>query len=474
MSDEDPDYRPSKKVSGLFERNQTRSYRSPRDSESDDANFATAANLDSLLSGIRVTGNDDNVDQDNMGEPHEAIRQMQEAFEAVALQTRNNDMKNLTELPYFGTPSDTDAKKWITDSCTELISHVEKATAGDTWNDQGRIRVLRSRLLGPALEYINEFSGVTMEEAKTYLLKMFHDPTTYASVSAEIEKCKRRNGEQIPFLAIRISKLYSRLKRVSTNDLTPEWIEKSKKELLLKLLPGAVRNFVKVDDDTYDVLLKGILDYLETNTQHKLTRADIENERERQIKQINMIHEKNNKNPPDTSNKNTNKTQTEQNNTKTENDVTIAAVTGSTETPNIPNQNGNNGNNHFYRGRGRGRNYGGRGRGRGNFHGGFRGRGRGRGRGYFRYDRRDNRNFGYNNNNQGYRDHSQYQCYACKQYGHIARFCDKGATSVNESGNANSTQQGNNNNKPREKGPITCWSCQGLNHIAKDCRNKNF
>ena len=460
MSDDDCDYRPTGKVNKLYERNTTRSY--SRVSESEDANFATAINLDSLLPSISVSESDD-----NMGEQNAAIRQMQEAFEAVALQNRNNDPRNLTELPYFGIHSDHDDKKWVTDSCTELLSHVEKATTGDTWNDQGRIRVLRGKLLGPALEYFNDFTGDTMVEAKAYLLKMFHDPTTYASVSAEIEKLKRRTGEQLPYLAIRISKLYAKLKRVSTDILTEQWIEKSKKELLLKLVPGAVRNFVKVDEVTYDELLKAILDYLETNTQHKMTRADIEAERERHIKQINMINEKNNKIAADSGNKNANKTQTDQNTKTTEDEATLAALTGVTDTPNNQNHNGSN---NFYRGRGRGRGYNNnRGRGRGNFQGGYRGRARGRGRGNFRNDRRDQRNTGYNN--QG-RDFSLYQCFTCKQYGHIARYCDKGAT--NEAGNTNTPQQGYNN-KPKERGPIVCYSCQGLNHIAKYCRqNKNF
>ena len=466
MSDDDSDYKPAGKLTGLFERNTTRSY--SRVSESDDVNFATASNLDSLLSS--VSGSDD---RDNMGEQQEVISQMKEAFEAVALQNRNNDMRNLTELPYFGVHSDPDEKKWVTDSCTELISHVEKATTGDTWNDQGHIRVLRGRLLGPALEYFNDFSGDTMVQAKAYLLKMFHDPTTYASVSAEIEKLKRRSGEQWPFVAIRISKLYAKLKRVSTGDLTDEWINKSKKELLLKLVPAAVRNFVKVDEVTYDELLKAILDYLETNVQHKLTRADIEAEREKHIKHINNINEK--KATSDTGNKNINKTQADQGTKTSEEEAAIAALTGVTDPPNNQNQYGNsNFNSNFNRGRFRGRGYGNRGRGRGNFQGGFRGRARGRGRGNFRNDRRDNRNAGYSNNSQGFRDYSLYQCFTCKQMGHISRFCDK--TPSNESGNANAQQQQNySNNKTKERGPVTCWTCQGLNHISKHCRqSKNF
>ena len=362
MSD-DPEYKPSQKISGLYERNRTRSYRAPRDSDSDDANYETAVNLDMLVTLVS-SENDDIANPDNMGDQQEAIRQMKEAFEAVAVQTRNNDMRNLTELPYFGIASDPEGKKWVTDSCNEFIAHVEKATTGDAWNDQGRIRVLRSKLLGPALEYFNDFEGENVDEATAFLYRMFHDPTTYASVSAEIERFKRRTGEQIPFIAIRIAKLYQKLKRVSTADLTDEWIDKSKKELLLKLMPGAVRNFVKVDEDIYDVLLEKIVDYLEINSQHNLTRADIDTEREKEIRRINLIKEKASKATSETNNKN-NKTQTDQN-TKTENDQTISVVTSPPDPPNNNNQNNNNSNNNsnFYRGRGRG--YGrGYGRGRG-------------------------------------------------------------------------------------------------------------
>ena len=47
MSDDDSDYKPAGKLTGLFERNTTRSY--SRVSESDDVNFATASNLDSFF-----------------------------------------------------------------------------------------------------------------------------------------------------------------------------------------------------------------------------------------------------------------------------------------------------------------------------------------------------------------------------------------------------------------------------------------
>ena len=294
MSDDsDTEYRPSSRIdeSHILRRNQTRSYRAPSVNGSDEeSNFDTAANLDTLLSSV---GNPSVYDNElNMEGTQEAIRNMKEAFEAVALASKQNDVRILADLPHFGIAADPDGKKWILDSCTDFLEHISKATADESWNDSGRIKVLRNKLLGPALEYFNDFDGNTMVEAKQYLLKMFHDPTTHASVSAEIERCKRRTGEQFTYFAIRIAKLYAKLKRVSTNDLTDNWIEKSKKELLLKSCPSAVRNFVKVDDESYDELLKKVLDYLECNTQHKMTRADIEDERNRQIKQINAVKDK--------------------------------------------------------------------------------------------------------------------------------------------------------------------------------------
>ena len=466
MSDsDDPDFRPNVRVdtSKLGRGIGTRSYRLSRHSDSSDSdhNFSTAGNLEKDIAEIV-----DPIDHDDdMGEQQEAIRSMKDAFEAIALSSKQNDMRTLMELPYFGIVSDPENKKWITDSCNELLDHVDKATRDESWNDSGRIKVLRSKLLGPALEYFNDFTGDTMAEAKTYLLKMFHDPTTHASVSAEIERLKRRNGEQFPYLAIRISKLYAKLKRVSTDDLTDNWIEKSKKELLLKLCPGAVRNFVKVDEDSFDKVLKGVLDYLETNTQHKLTRADIDAERERQLRQINALKEKNANKQTDNNTKTDNKTD-ETNSAKSE-PGTIAGVTNPPETPNKPDQ--NNGTNPP-RGRGRGRWFHRGGYNRGGFRN-FRGqRGRGRGRGSFRGGfRRDNRNSGYSN--EGYtKDFSNYQCYLCNKYGHIARNCDN-STVPNDSGNTNPPP---NNTKSKERGPVTCWTCGGPNHIATNCKQRNF
>ena len=98
----------------------------------------------------------------------------------------------------------------------------------------------------------------------------------YPTIMREIQNCKRRAGEQFKTLSIRVSKLYKRLKEVAGAELSDQWIETSKKELLISNCPPAVRNFLTLPADPYHVVLKKILNYLALNTQHHLTKLDIE------------------------------------------------------------------------------------------------------------------------------------------------------------------------------------------------------
>ncbi|CAL4083848.1 unnamed protein product, partial [Meganyctiphanes norvegica] len=234
------------------------------------------------------------VDINTAAMVEESIRAMQQSFKEIALSTKQNDMRTVYDMPHFG-PGDQTGKNWVLDSCPEFLEYIDKITGDNTsWNDKGRIKVLRTKLIGPARGYFNDFTGDTWAEAKTYLLNMFPDATTYASCQTDIDKLKRKPGEQLSYFAIRISKLHAKLKKVSPDSLTPEWLERQKKELLVKHLPSSCRNFVSIEKDTYEELLKKLLDYFELNSQHKLTKGDIEGERERGVKGVSAVKESSN------------------------------------------------------------------------------------------------------------------------------------------------------------------------------------
>ena len=88
---------------------------------------------------------------------------------------------------------------------------------------------------------------------------MYPDTTSYASVYNELDRLKRKPNEQISDFAIRITKVYAKLKNLAQEKLSDAWVEITKKETMLKNVPPNVRNFVTPGTDTYDELLNKIL-----------------------------------------------------------------------------------------------------------------------------------------------------------------------------------------------------------------------
>ena len=405
------------------------------------------------------------VGAENMAGDMQALKT---ALEDIAASNKRNDLRLLAECPYFGETTDTSGKTWVVDSATEFLEHITKATSADTWNDVGKISVLRSKLLGSARTYFNTFSGDTFAAAKEYLLDMYPDSDTYASITNEIAKVRRNKGETLSALAIRIDELHKRLKTVAGNTLTAEAIGLMKRELLLKSVPANARNFVLSTDD-YNAVLKKLLTYFEQNPQHKMTKADIKAEVESGVKGISAVGKEGKGQPR-------NKKGNDAAPGKPDN-AAVAAIgqeknpTGNTQqqanqkgaTPkekSIGNQSSGNRQSGGYRGR----NYG-RGQGRG--------RGRERGRGYDRgnYNRSyDGGNYqgGYNGSSDGDRGYSRentqnihrgMQCYKCNRWNHIARYC-----------RANTQRSGQAANVARNDHPTTtCERCNLPNHVAANC-----
>ena len=106
-----------------------------------------------------------------------AYKEMKAAFKEIALSNKMNDLKTAQDLPFFGRAKDPSGKTWVVDTVAELIEYVTKATPDETWNEAGRIKLLRSKMCGLAREYFNTFQGATLAEAKAFLLKMYPDTT---------------------------------------------------------------------------------------------------------------------------------------------------------------------------------------------------------------------------------------------------------------------------------------------------------
>lgn len=219
-----------------------------------------------------------------------ALEQIKTSLEELATSNRRNNPALLSELPYFGIPAQKDTKKYIVESCEEFLSKITSATSADHWNDIGRIRTMRAKLLGPALAYFDDYTGDQVwANVQTFMKQGFPTSDDYPTIMREIQNCKRKPGEQICELSVRVCKLYKRLKEVAGADLSDAWIETSKKELLISNCPPAVRNFLNLPADPYHTVLKKILNYLAINTQHHLTKLDIELELRNDPRSVNAL-----------------------------------------------------------------------------------------------------------------------------------------------------------------------------------------
>ena len=176
----------------------------------------------SSVNPLTPTGSESSFDKDQDIMAEAAYRDMQKAFTDIAISNKLNDMRAAHELPFFGRAKDPTGKTWVVDNIEELITHVSKQTPGESWNDAGRIKLLRSKLCGLARDYFNDFTGTNLDEAKEYLLKMYPDTTSYASLYQEIIKIQRKSREQVSDYAVRVKMLYARLKNLSQGKLSDD------------------------------------------------------------------------------------------------------------------------------------------------------------------------------------------------------------------------------------------------------------
>ena len=420
---------------------------------------------------VNPLGTPSDPPQSNLSPPRmaeQAYNEMKAAFKDIALSTKINDLKSAQDLPFFGRAKDPTGKVWVVDTIEELVDYIKKATPDETWNDAGRVKLLRSKLCGLSREYFNTFAGDTLDNAKAFLLKMYPDTTSYVSLYQELDKLKRRPSEQISDFAIRITMLYTRLQKVSNNKLTPDWLEVQKKETLLKNLPPQVRNFVDPSADTYDQLLTKILLHLESNTQYKLTKLDISHEADKGIKGINALKSDNAKDKGGSGGKDS------QGGGK---DNAGVAALGSNSSGNDNTQKSNpprdNPDNKKGEGNSRGGHRGGSRGGRGDFRGG-----RGASRGNRGNYRGGGNSRGGNSRGRGFRGGNAHYnntraCYICQRTNHLARDCwfKEGNNEQPSGTDQGSAPQGGGATGQQTDRTQTfkCFKCGGINHRADVC-----
>ena len=158
-----------------------------------------------------------------------------------------------------------------------FLDMIEKQTEGIDFSEQGRIRVLKTHLLGNALNYWKTFKGATWAEARAFLMDRYPNINDYDSYMDRVRALKRKPAEQFCDFATRVEDAWDKVQKESGGTMSNEQILKDKKLTLMAACPEEIKNFYDAipNDITYAMTLKTIIAWLERNKQYKLTRADI-------------------------------------------------------------------------------------------------------------------------------------------------------------------------------------------------------
>ena len=116
------------------------------------------------------------------------------------------------DIPFYGVPPSHYKNKSIIplNEPNRFLSLVDTITNRAEFTTAGKISVIKSKLLGPALEHWNIYTGGdNWDNAKKHLLDLFPEVQSYTSVMAKIPKKKRENKEQISEYAIRLMQTFN-------------------------------------------------------------------------------------------------------------------------------------------------------------------------------------------------------------------------------------------------------------------------
>ena len=218
-----------------------------------------------------------------------AFKEMSDSFKEIGMTAKQNSTQFLGDIPFYGVSQDYDRKKYIIplNEPTRFLEIIELITDPADFTQAGKIKVLKSKLLGPALEHWNTYDGGEVwDNAKAHLLKLFPEVQSYTSVMAKVPFLKREQKEEISQFACRINKMYDTLQRLHPGGNYHDRVKQSDSiRKLLEVLPPPDRKWIKIDNPAVNTIwevLKQILTYVETETSLKLTQDDIDTENKRQ------------------------------------------------------------------------------------------------------------------------------------------------------------------------------------------------
>ena len=205
--------------------------------------------------------------------PKELLVELKDIFKDVSSQNKRDNVLTLNDLPYFGIDPAADAKKWIIplEECVQFLDMVEKQTEDVDFSEKGRIRVLKTHLLGNAQNYWKGFRGDSWGLARAFLLARYPDINDYDSYMDKVRALKRKPDEQMCNYATRVEDAWDKLQKEAGGTMSDAQILKDKKSTLIAACPAEIKNFVDVTSDavTYAMALKGITSWLERNKQYK-------------------------------------------------------------------------------------------------------------------------------------------------------------------------------------------------------------
>ena len=202
---------------------------------------------------------------------------------ATAFCKKQNAANFTGDLPYFGVPVEVDLKKYIIpiSAPNRFLDTINAVCDREEYTDSGKIAVMKSRLLGPAIQHFNWFEErQTWAQAREHLLLLYPEVESYTTVNAKCQSLKREKQEQIGAFAGRIRVEYDTLRRLHPSPKYDKDVQEQDMILkILEVLPISERKFIQIANPTtfYEVL-KQILAYCEREAALKLSIADIKKE----------------------------------------------------------------------------------------------------------------------------------------------------------------------------------------------------
>ena len=90
---------------------------------------------------------------------------------------------------------------------------LDKQTEDIDFTESGKIRVLKTHLLGNALNYWKSFKGKTWKEAKDFLMARYPNINDYNSYMDRVKALKRKPGEQFVDFATRVEDAWNKVQK---------------------------------------------------------------------------------------------------------------------------------------------------------------------------------------------------------------------------------------------------------------------